>query len=175
LQPFKVPTDAADFADFADRQSAAEFRRLCAIRGWSFSRRFLGWHVRPLIFSESDAPSARAFKKFAVASFFSRAAADGFVALALFASALDCNALYPRVVIRAETHDVGIVFKSIVNDPAVVGIHGFQFHRATRDSNRIRQLAHPLPKLVIAHGTPVSDIYLNSGRVSVLRMKDSVQ
>ena len=121
-----------------------------------FSRRFLGWHLRPLIFSESDAPSARAFKKSAVASFFfligaicgwfllspsnpsnlrltpfSRATAGGFGVLALFASALDCNALYPRVVIRAETHDVGVVFQSIVNDPAIVGIHGFQFHRAT--------------------------------------------
>jgi hypothetical protein len=91
------------------------------------------------------------------------------------APALNCDALYPGIIIRAEAHDIGIVFQGVVNDPAIVGIHRFQFHRATRNSNRVGDLANALPKLVIAHGSPVSDVHLDSGRVSIICMKNSIQ
>ena len=44
---------------------------------------------------------------------------------------LNRDALDARVVGRAETHQFGIVLESVVNDPAIVGIHWLQFDRAS--------------------------------------------
>jgi hypothetical protein len=99
----------------------------------------------------------------------------GHLASGLLPSALNRDALYPGVIVRAETHDIRIIFESIVNDPTIVGIHGLKLNWPPRDSDRISYLANTLPKSVIPHGSPVTDIYLNAGGISVVCLKYSIQ
>jgi hypothetical protein len=95
--------------------------------------------------------------------------------LRLLTSALNCDALYPGIIVRAETHDIRIVFESVVNDSTIVGIHGLKLNRSARNSDRVSYLANALPKSVVPHGSPVTDIHLNARRISVVRLKYSIQ
>jgi hypothetical protein len=96
-------------------------------------------------------------------------------ALRFAAPPLKRDAFDARVIVRAETHYIRVVFQRIVNNPPVIGIHRFELDRSTGDSDGVGDLTDPLTQLVVPHRPPMADIDLNPVRISIVSLENSIQ
>jgi hypothetical protein len=88
---------------------------------------------------------------------------------------LNGNPLDPGIVTRTKAHYLGVTGQCIVNNTPVIRVHRLQLNRAPGGSHRFGDLLYSLPKLIISHCPPVTDIYLDPSGVSILSLQNPVQ
>ena len=93
----------------------------------------------------------------------------------LSAPSLNGNTFNSRIVAWAETHHVWIFFQRVVNYSPIVRVHWLQLYRATGNTHSLGNLPDALSQLIVPHRSPMANVDLNSSRIPILSLKNSIE
>lgn len=91
-----------------------------------------------------------------------------------FVPLLEGDAFEAPITSLADTLDLGIVHKEIVNQPAVVAVQRLKLDSMTGNPDPLRLLFHLLQQTVLTHGAEELAIHPHTWRTGLATLQDSI-